>query len=60
MFGELGLPEILVVLVIIAVLFGPKKLPEFGASIGKAISGFKRGLHGEVHDKLPGPAGDDK
>ena len=43
-FG-IGWPEILVVLVIALLLFGPKRLPELGASVGKTITGFKRGLH---------------
>jgi sec-independent protein translocase protein TatA len=45
--GDLGLPEILVILVIALLLFGPKKVPELGASLGKAIRGFKEGLRGE-------------
>jgi sec-independent protein translocase protein TatA len=45
--GDLGLPEILVILLIALLLFGPKKVPELGASLGKAIRGFKEGLKGE-------------
>ena len=33
-----------IVLVVVLVVFGPRRLPELGASIGKAITGFKRGL----------------
>jgi sec-independent protein translocase protein TatA len=43
MFG-LGLPEVMVVLVIALVLFGPSKLPSLGKSLGEAIRGFKKGL----------------
>jgi sec-independent protein translocase protein TatA len=43
MFG-LGLPELMVVLVIALVLFGPSKLPSLGKSLGEAIRGFKKGL----------------
>ncbi|MBI1810475.1 MAG: twin-arginine translocase TatA/TatE family subunit, partial [Nitrospirae bacterium] len=46
MFG-LGLPEVMVVLVIALVLFGPSKLPALGKSLGEAIKGFKKGLESE-------------
>jgi len=41
MFG-LGLPELIVIFVIALVVFGPKKLPELGKSIGRAMSEFKK------------------
>ena len=40
MFG-LGMPELLVILVIVVVLFGANKLPQLGAGIGKGIKNFK-------------------
>ena len=36
--------HIAIVLVVVLVVFGPRRLPELGSSIGKAITGFKRGL----------------
>jgi sec-independent protein translocase protein TatA len=36
--------EIAIVLVILLLIFGPKKLPDLGSSLGKSISGFKRGI----------------
>jgi len=36
--------EIGILLVIVLVVFGPKRLPELGSSLGKAITGFRRGL----------------
>jgi sec-independent protein translocase protein TatA len=39
-FG-MGLPEIMVILTIALLIFGPKKLPEIGRSLGKAIRGFQ-------------------
>lgn len=41
MFG-LGIPELILVLVIALVIFGPSKLPEIGESIGKGIREFKK------------------
>jgi len=42
MLGTLGAPEMLVIFVVALLLFGPKKLPEIGRTIGKAISEFRR------------------
>ena len=43
MFG-LGVPELMVILVIALVIFGPSKLPQIGAGLGKAIRDFKKGV----------------
>jgi sec-independent protein translocase protein TatA len=40
----LHLPELLAVLAVALLIFGPKKLPEMGASIGKSIKAFKKGM----------------
>ena len=42
MFGTLGVPEIAVIFILALVLFGPKKLPELGRTIGKAMTEFRR------------------
>ena len=41
MFGRIGIPEMLIILVIILVLFGASRLPEIGRGIGKGIRNFK-------------------
>jgi sec-independent protein translocase protein TatA len=46
MFG-LGLQELLVILVIALVIFGPTKLPQIGSGLGKAIRDFKKGVSGD-------------
>jgi len=46
MFG-LGLQELLVILVIALVIFGPSKLPQIGSGLGKAIRDFKKGVTGD-------------
>jgi len=43
MFG-LGMPEMIVILVIALIFFGPSKLPSLGKSLGEAIKGFKKGI----------------
>ena len=46
MFG-IGIPELVIILVIILVIFGAGKLPEIGAGLGKGIKGFKKSMSGE-------------
>jgi len=42
MLGSIGMPELFVIFVIALVIFGPRRLPELGRSLGKAIAEFKR------------------
>ena len=42
MFGPIGMPEMIVIAVIALIIFGPRKLPELGKSLGKSIAEFKR------------------
>jgi sec-independent protein translocase protein TatA len=44
MFGNLGFTEIAILVLILVLFFGAKRIPEIGASIGKGIKEFKRGL----------------
>ena len=44
MFGNIGLPEILIILLIVLLLFGAKRIPEVAGSLGKGINEFKRNM----------------
>lgn len=44
MFGKIGVPELLVVLVIVLVIFGPKQLPKLGETFGKTIKSFRNSM----------------
>ena len=53
---NIGPMEILVVLIIALVVFGPKRLPELGKSLGKGIHEFRGTISGESPDSSPSPA----
>lgn len=42
MFGSIGMPELVIIFVIALIIFGPRKLPELGKSLGRSINEFKR------------------
>lgn len=50
MFG-IGMTELMIVLIIVLVVFGARKLPEIGTGLGKGIKSFKAGVSGKEDDK---------
>jgi sec-independent protein translocase protein TatA len=55
MFG-LGWPEVLIILGVCVLIFGPKKIPEIGSALGKTLRGFKEEIeneHPEDEDNFP-------
>ena len=42
MFGSIGMPELIIIFMIALIIFGPRKLPELGRSLGKSLGEFKR------------------
>lgn len=50
MFG-LGMGELVVVLLLVVLMFGGKKLPQLGSSLGESIKNFKKGMKGDSDDK---------
>lgn len=53
MFGNLGFTEIMLIMVVVLLLFGAKRLPEVGSSIGRGIREFKRSLS-DTQDAITG------
>ncbi len=57
---NLGFPELMVILVIALIVFGPGKMPELGNSLGKAIRGFKKAMSEEEKDSADSKKTDQK
>lgn len=62
MIGGIGMPELIIILVIILIIFGAGKLPEIGAGLGKGIKNFKKAtkegqLEGGADEKLDSKTG---
>ena len=51
MFGNIGFPELVAILALALLVFGPKKLPEVGRSIGKALREFRK-TSDEIKDRI--------
>ena len=54
MFGNIGMTELMIILVIVLVLFGAKRIPEISASFGKGIREFKKNVN-EVERSITEP-----
>lgn len=49
--GNIGIAELVVLLVVVLILFGPGKLPDVGKALGKAVGEFRRGLRDGMDDR---------
>jgi sec-independent protein translocase protein TatA len=59
---EIGISGLIIILVVALLIFGPKRLPEIGRSLGRGMREFKDSVTGSGHDEkaeLPKPAADD-
>ncbi|OGD26988.1 MAG: twin arginine-targeting protein translocase TatB [Candidatus Aminicenantes bacterium RBG_13_63_10] len=55
MFGSIGLPELIIIFIVALLVFGPKKLPEVGKSVGKVIRDFKKStedIKSKIEDEI--------
>ncbi|MBA3404939.1 MAG: twin-arginine translocase TatA/TatE family subunit, partial [Gemmatimonadaceae bacterium] len=50
MLGNIGFPEIMIILVIVLLLFGAKRIPEIAGSMGKGIKEFKKNINDATRD----------
>jgi len=55
MFGNLGTPEILVIALVVLVLFGSKRIPEFMQGLGKGVREFRKAAR-DIQDEMEKPA----
>lgn len=54
MLGSIGMPELLVILLIVIVIFGARRLPELGKSLGQGIRSFRDSMSGKEKDEDTG------
>lgn len=45
-FGGIGVPELIIILVVVLLIFGPKNLPKLGSALGKGIKSLREGMNG--------------
>jgi len=51
MFGSLGLPEILLILLIVVLIFGTSRIPELGRGLGEGIKNFRKAVKGQDEEE---------
>ncbi len=49
--GDIGVPELLIILVVVLVIFGPGRVPEIGKAMGKALHDFRSAMQDNAPDK---------
>ncbi len=54
--GDIGIPELLLILGVALLIFGPKKIGELGKGLGEGIRGFKSAIRGDEEKKTAAPA----
>lgn len=58
--GGLGMPELLIVVLIIVILFGSKKIPELAKGLGQGIRNFKEGIRDDESQRLESRKDDER
>ena len=53
MFGSFGITELIIILIILLLIFGPSRLGDLGSSLGKGIKGFRKSLKDDEIDITP-------
>ena len=58
MFGEISLPKLIVILVILLLIFGPSRMGDLGSSLGKGIKGFRKAMK-EINENDEAPSNEE-
>ena len=53
--GSIGMPEVIILALIVLLLFGGKKIPELMKGLGKGVKSFKDGMNGKLDDEQAEP-----
>ena len=60
MFGSIGMPELIVIFVVVLLIFGPTRLPDLGKSLGEAIRGLRKAMNEPQRTNLEGSDSSEK